>query len=138
MIETNEQKSVLIKEVHHRVKNNLQILNNFLNLEKRVYSSNPSRIVDHMQIRLTSLSLLHEKTYNTKDYQNINLNEYIRDHDKRMLDLFRLQNELNFESSVDKDLNLTIEVITPLLLILAELTSVILKMHLKILRQIKS
>lgn len=123
LIEANEEKTILIKEVHHRVKNNLQILNSFLNLEKRVYSSNPKMIVDHMQIRLASLSLLHEKTYNAKDYKNINLNEYVRDYDKRILELFRLQNELKFESVVDENLNLTIEVITPLLLIIAELTS---------------
>ena len=66
LIKSNATKNILIKEVHHRVKNNLQVLNSFLNLEKRAYGDNPNRILDNMQARLSSLALLHEKTYNTK------------------------------------------------------------------------
>lgn len=73
LIEANEHQKVLIKEVHHRVKNNLQILNSFLNLEKRAYKNKPNIIIDHMQSRLSSLAILHEKTYNTTDFKNINL-----------------------------------------------------------------
>ena len=113
LIEANEHKLLLIKEVHHRVKNNLQVLNSFLNLEKRAYKDKPNTIIDHMQARLTSLALLHEKTYNTTDFKNINLREYIFDQDAQLR---------NIESVVDEDLNLTIEVITPLLLIVDELT----------------
>ncbi len=65
LIKSNATKNILIKEVHHRVKNNLQVLNSFLNLEKRAYGDNPNRILDNMQARLSSLALLHEKTYNT-------------------------------------------------------------------------
>ena len=49
LIESNEQQIVLIQELHHRVKNNLQILNSFLNLEKRAYRGKPEVIIDHMQ-----------------------------------------------------------------------------------------
>lgn len=121
LCEANEHKSVLIKEVHHRVKNNLQILNSFLNLEKRVYRDQPDVIIDHMQSRLTSLALLHEKTYNTNDFKNINLNEFIHDQDNQIRSLIGLKNGVEFESEVDEDLTLTIEVITPLLLIVDEL-----------------
>ena len=117
----NEHQSVLIKEVHHRVKNNLQILNSFLNLEKRAYKDKPEVIIDHMQARLTSLALLHEKTYNTHDFKNINLNSFIQDQDNQIRNLVGLKNGVEFESDVDEDLNLTIEVITPLLLVIDEL-----------------
>ena len=120
--ESNEHQIVLIKEVHHRVKNNLQILNSFLNLERRVYSNEPEVIIDHMQARLTSLALLHEKTYNTQDFKNINLNEFMQDQDNQIRDLISMNDSVEFESKVDEDLNLTIEVITPLLLIIDELT----------------
>lgn len=119
--ESNEHQNVLIKEVHHRVKNNLQILNSFLNLEKRAYHDNPEVIIDHMQTRITSLALLHEKTYNTQDFKNINLNEFIQDQDNQIKNLVGMKNGIEFESEVDEDLNLTIEVITPLLLIIDEL-----------------
>ena len=122
LMEANEHQLILIKEVHHRVKNNLQVLNSFLNLEKRVYLDNPGVIVDHMQARLSSLALLHEKTYNTNDFKNINLCDYVVDRDRQLDGVFGRSNNIKFESCVDDDLNLSIEVITPLLLIMDELT----------------
>ena len=118
----NEHQKVLIKEVHHRVKNNLQILNSFLNLEKRAYEDQPTLIIDHMQSRLTSLALLHEKTYNTTDFQNINLKSYIEDQDNKLRSLIGLRDGIEFESDIDEDLELSIEIITPLLLIVDEIT----------------
>ena len=122
LIEANEHQTILIKEVHHRVKNNLQVLNSFLNLEKRAYKDKPNIIIDHMQSRLSSLAILHEKTYNTTDFKNINLKEYIIDQDSQLRGLIGLRDGIEFESEVDEDLNLTIEVITPLLLVIDELT----------------
>ena len=118
----NEHQKVLIKEVHHRVKNNLQILNSFLNLEKRAYKDKPNIIIDHMQSRLSSLAILHEKTYNTTDFQNINLESYIKDQDAQLRTLIGLRDGIEFESHVDSSLNLSIEIITPLLLVIDELT----------------
>ena len=120
--EANAHQSILIKEVHHRVKNNLQVLNSFLNLEKRIYKDSPEVIIDHMQARLTSLALLHEKTYNTRDFKNINLKDFIKDQDSQLKSLTSLKDNIQFESEVDETLHLTIEVITPLLLIMDELS----------------
>lgn len=122
LVEANEHQQILIKEVHHRVKNNLQVLNSFLNLEKRAYKDKPNIIIDHMQSRLSSLAILHEKTYNTTDFKNINLKEYIVDQDSQMTSLIGLRDGIQFKSEVDNDINLTIEVITPLLLVIDELT----------------
>ena len=122
LIEANAHQTILIKEVHHRVKNNLQVLNSFLNLEKRAYKNKPNIIIDHMQSRLSSLAILHEKTYNTTDFKNINLKEYIVDQDSQLRGLIGIRDGIEFESEVDEDLNLSIEVITPLLLVIDELT----------------
>lgn len=122
LVEANEHQTILIKEVHHRVKNNLQVLNSFLNLEKRAYKNKPNIIIDHMQSRLSSLAILHEKTYNTTDFKNINLKEYIVDQDSQLRGLIGLRDGIEFKSDVDEDINLTIEVITPLLLVIDELT----------------
>ncbi len=122
LIESNQLHLVLIKEIHHRVKNNLQVLNSFLNLEKRAYKNEPDLIIEHMQTRLTSLALLHEKTYATKDFKNIDLKGYMADHDIKTKNVIDFSTELEFETDIDDDLNLTIEVITPLLLIIDEIT----------------
>ncbi len=121
LIKSNATKNILIKEVHHRVKNNLQVLNSFLNLERRAYRDNPNRILDNMQARLSSLALLHEKTYNTEDFININLDDYMQDQDSTLQTLFGAKN-INFTSEVDKDIHLSIQTITPLLLVVDELT----------------
>lgn len=121
LIESNATKNILIKEVHHRVKNNLQVLNSFLNLERRAYRDNPNRILDNMQARLASLALLHEKTYNTEDFININLNDYMQDQDTTLQTLFGTKN-IHFTSEVDKNIHLSIQTITPLLLVVDELT----------------
>ena len=121
LIESNATKNILIKEVHHRVKNNLQVLSSFLNLERRAYGSNPNRILDNMQARLSSLALLHEKTYNTEDFININLEDYMTDQDATLHSLFGAK-DINFTSDVDPEIHLSMDVITPLLLIVDELT----------------
>ena len=121
LIESNANKNILIKEVHHRVKNNLQVLNSFLNLERRAYKDDPNTILDNMQARLSSLALLHEKTYNTSDFLNINLKNYMDDQDATLQGLFSAKN-INFESDINENIHLSIETITPLLLIVDELT----------------
>lgn len=121
LIESNATKNILIKEVHHRVKNNLQVLSSFLNLERRAYGSNPDNILDNMQARLSSLALLHEKTYNTEDFININLADYMADQDSTLHSLFGAK-DINFESDVNENIHLSMDVITPLLLIVDELT----------------
>ena len=121
LIESNETKNILIKEVHHRVKNNLQVLSSFLNLERRAYGDNPNNILDNMQARLSSLALLHEKTYNTEDFININLADYMKDQDSTLHALFGAKN-INFVSEVNPNIHLSMDVITPLLLIVDELT----------------
>ncbi len=121
LMESNATKNILIKEVHHRVKNNLQVLNSFLNLERRAYKNDPNTILDNMQARLASLALLHEKTYNTDDFININLNDYMHDQDDTLHSLF-IAKDINFESEIDPQIHLSMDVITPLLLIVDELT----------------
>ena len=122
LMASNDNRLILIKEIHHRVKNNLQILSSFLNLEKRAYKDNPNLIIEHMQTRLNSLALLHEKTYNSKDFKNINLKDYLIDHDRKMINVVDFPKNIEFETYVDEDLELSLEVITPLLLIIDEIT----------------
>ena len=121
LMESNATKNILIKEVHHRVKNNLQVLTSYLNLERKANKNDPNDILDNMQTRLSSLALLHEKTYHTEDFANINLANYMADQDSTLHSLFGAKG-INFVSEVDPDINLSLDVITPLLLIIDELT----------------
>jgi PAS domain S-box-containing protein len=73
------EKEVLLREVHHRVKNNMQIISSLLNLQAK-YISDPdvARIFMESQKRVRSMALIHEKLYHSKDLSSVNFSEYLR------------------------------------------------------------
>lgn len=72
------ERDILLKEVHHRVKNNLQIINSLLNLQQEMGGR---RSVDEMirltQDRIHTMSVIHERLYMSTDLENISMEEYI-------------------------------------------------------------
>lgn len=78
LVETVKEKEVLLKEVHHRVKNNLQVINSILNLQSSyVEDQKTLEIINESQNRIRSMSYIHESLYQTKDFSSINFAEYI-------------------------------------------------------------
>jgi two-component sensor histidine kinase len=78
--QTIQEKEMLVKEIHHRVKNNLQIVSGLLYLQASVSDNEQTKIALNNSIsRISSMSLLHEKLYRTNDLNNISLQEYITD-----------------------------------------------------------
>lgn len=75
-----KEKEVLLKEVYHRVKNNMQVISSILNLQSTyIEDENLTAIIRDSQNRINSMALIHEKLYNTKDFSNINFANYITD-----------------------------------------------------------
>jgi len=78
--ESLREKETLLKEIHHRVKNNLQIVSSLLNLQTDNSSSTEFlNIVNTLQNRIFSMSLVHEKLYHYKQFSKINFREYIKE-----------------------------------------------------------
>ncbi|MBW7895515.1 MAG: PAS domain S-box protein [Opitutaceae bacterium] len=84
------EKEALLKEVHHRVKNNLQVIISLLRLEAG-RSKEPSRreVLQEMQGRIRSMALLHETLYRSGNFAGVNLADYLR---QVATQVFRAQN----------------------------------------------
>jgi two-component sensor histidine kinase len=73
-----KEKSILLKEVHHRVKNNLQIISSLLNLQSNYLIDEKSRFLFiESQNRIKTLALVHEKLYKSDDIEYVNFLDYI-------------------------------------------------------------
>jgi PAS domain S-box-containing protein len=74
-----KEKEVLLQEVHHRVKNNLQVISSILNLQSS-YVNDPKtlEILRESQQRIKSMSFIHETIYRTADFSRLEFMDYIK------------------------------------------------------------
>jgi two-component sensor histidine kinase len=73
------EKEILLREIHHRVKNNMQILTSLLRLQTRQTDSLPLRqVLQESEARIRSMGLLHEKLYQSESVSTIGMQGYLR------------------------------------------------------------
>lgn len=117
--EMSSDKDVLLKEVHHRVKNNLQILASLIRLQER-FGIDYKEIVNSMQLSISSMALIHEKMYSDKHFGDILASSFFESFKKNVTDLYG-STGIEFTFDMEEDLYLSGNTITPLLLIANEL-----------------
>ncbi len=126
VLEALKEKETLLREIHHRVKNNFQVITSLLNFQTRNIEDTGTRnVINEIQQRIRAMALIHEKLYQTGDLSSINFYQYAS----------IIATELNYAYSREldtglkkidvqmDDINLNIEKAIPCGLILNELVS---------------
>ncbi len=119
-----EEKEVLLKEIHHRVKNNLQIISSLLSLQRNYIKDEETlRIFIDCQERIRTMALIHEKLYQSDDLANVNFPEYVWELVMGLFQSYKCQpDRVRFNIDVE-DISLNIDTAIPVGLIINELVS---------------
>lgn len=118
------EKDMLLKEVHHRVKNNLQIILSLLNLDFKFHPDDLELIINDTKTRINTMALIHEKVYNSSSLHEVNLKDYLLDILRSLLSLYSSSIKIN-DNLIDLDVDL--ELAIPLGLIFVELMNNVIK-----------
>jgi len=119
-----QEKEVLLQEVHHRVKNNMQVISSLLNLQSRhIKDEQALEIFKNSQNRVRSMGFIHEKLYNTKDFARVDFNEYVRSLANHLFSSYGINKEAIKLNTNIKDVFLDINTAIPCGLIINELVS---------------
>lgn len=119
----NEEKTVMLKEIHHRVKNNLQIITSLLRLQSRELE-NPEAIAKFKDAthRVIAMSMIHEKMYQNDHLSTLGLKEYLHDLSSDLVSSYQSGYPVTLNITCDID-SIGLKSIVPLALILNELIS---------------
>jgi two-component sensor histidine kinase len=122
------EKEVLLKEIHHRVKNNLQVISSLLNLQARYLPDPAARaIFSQSQNRVQSIALVHERLYESADLSHVNFAKYVMVLLDNIFDTYDATSR-GISKIIDiGDANLTVDVAIPCGLIVNEVVTNALK-----------
>ena len=120
----NAEKEFLIKEIHHRVKNNLQVLSSLLHLQSRQITDETALdAVRAGQNRVDAMGLIHQKLYMGEHVAKVEMKDYLEQFGQNMLDSFGIENDrVRIEYQVES-LYLDVDTAIPLGLIINELVT---------------
>jgi two-component sensor histidine kinase len=120
---SNEEKEVLLKEIHHRVKNNLQIINSLIRLQSHYMTPNNYLTkLNETENRIRSMALVHEKLYQSKELSKLNVNTYIKELVSNIYESYETGVPINFEYEIN-ELKYSIDTLIPIGLIINEVIS---------------
>jgi PAS domain S-box-containing protein len=123
------EKDILLREIHHRVKNNMQVISSLLDLPASLSGNQERRKMFHeSQSRIHAMSLVHEKLYGSKDFARIDLAGYVRTLSQDLFQSYKINpGKIDLIIQTDGDVYVDINKAIPCGLILNELISNALK-----------
>lgn len=126
--EALHEKEVLMQEIHHRVKNNLQVVSSLLSIQSRHLTDNQAiEAIKEGQNRVKTMGLIHQSLYQENDFRGVNMKNYISKLAKNLFNSYNIQPEKIQLKTEINELNLDIDTVVPLGLIINELVTNALK-----------
>jgi len=123
----NKEKTAMLKEIHHRVKNNLQVVNSLLKLQSREFEDEHAiAMFKEAQDRVLSMALLHEKMYKSDDLKHIDVQEHITLLAEDLIRSYSVKKNISLDIVIEK-VEIGIRTLVPLGLIINEIISNALK-----------
>jgi PAS domain S-box-containing protein len=118
------EREILFKEVHHRVKNNMQIIISLLNLQSRTIDDPVTlRTIKDSQNRIRAMALVHERLYQSGDISSIDLKDYIQFLARELFSFYGVKSQLIRFTITSPAINVNIDTAIPLGLMVNELIS---------------
>jgi two-component sensor histidine kinase/Tfp pilus assembly protein PilF len=120
---SKEEKEVMLKEIHHRVKNNLQIISSLINFQAN--SVTDPKVCDlfrECQNRIYSMSMLHEQLYKAKDLASVNIEQYFSALLENLLLIFSNHTKIEVDLDIEVD-SFGVDTLIPIGLLLNEIVS---------------
>jgi len=119
-----KEKEVLLREIHHRVKNNLQIISSLFNLQSRcIKDKQVLHVFKESRDRIRSMALIHERLYQSKDLARIDFTEYVRGLVANLFQSYKVNPDLIALETSIKEIFLGVDKAIPCGLIIDELVS---------------
>jgi PAS domain S-box-containing protein len=121
------EKEVMLKEIHHRVKNNLQIISSLFSLHSSsLADETASTLLTESRMRVRSMALIHEKLYQSSDLSRIDFAEYIHGLTRYLIPAYEAADHVTFRIQAD-EVQLSLDCAVPCGLIINELVTNALK-----------
>ncbi len=119
-----EEKEILLKEIHHRVKNNMQVISSLLSLQsKNIPDKHTQDLFNESRNRIRSMALIHEKLYQSKDLYKIDFRSYVVDLLNNLMISYGIRGK-NIRQEIDiENISFDIDTAITLGLIINELVS---------------
>lgn len=115
---------MLIKEVHHRVKNNLQIISSLLDMQSMsIQDKTASSAIREGKNRVQSMALIHQNLYHDGNIRSINVRDYIQHLVTSLFDSYQIENNKIKLTTEISNLHLDVDTVVPIGLIINELIS---------------
>lgn len=123
IMKQKEDKEILLKEIHHRVKNNMQVIVSLLNIHAD-YIKDPESLalLEDSKSRIKSMALIHEKLYETRNFARVNISEYLDSLVDDLVDTYGVDTEVVLDKKIEAD-SFGFDTIIPLGLLLNEIVS---------------